>query len=612
MKKTLKMSKLLLLTACLFFFSFAVQAIEVKGVVNDTSGDPLIGVYVSIKGKTVGTITDIDGKYAIQANMGEYLVFSYVGFKSQTIKVTSEKLNVTLNEEATHLDEMVVVAHGSYSRNYSAPAASYTYSEPAAPVYFQNSESYQSFTTNKFMMVNDQPLSTFSIDVDKASYANMRRFIENGQIPPADAIRVEELINYFKYDYSNPNDNDPVGFSTEVGKCPWNSKNRLVKIGIKARDIVNEDLPPANLVFLIDVSGSMYGANRLELVKSSMKLLVNQMRPIDRIGIVVYASNTRVALPSTSGENKQAIIDALDRLTAGGSTAGGAGIKLAYQTAEENFIKSGNNRIIMCTDGDFNVGVSSLADLKSLIEDKRKSGVYLSILGYGMGNYKDDKMQTLSEAGNGNHAYIDGMQEANKVLVSEFSSTMYTIGKDVKLQVEFNPLKVKSYRLVGYESRILEKEDFNDDKKDAGDMGAGHTVTAFYEIVPMKGNEKKNKQEVSKVDPLKYQATVATGSDELLTVKLRYKDPEDEKSKLISIPVAGNGLDDVSEDFRFASAVAMFGKILKDDEAYGASSLNSVIKLASSAYGEDEDGYRREFVRLVKLTQGIASNLSQR
>ncbi|MDU1892225.1 MAG: von Willebrand factor type A domain-containing protein [Dysgonomonas sp.] len=591
----------------LISFTFPAYAILVKGTVTDETGEPIVGCSIILQGTRRGTITDVDGNYSIEANIGDKLDFIFIGYQKETKEVKGGLLNVVLKEEAQIL-ESVVIAYGA--RDYGSSFKSYDASPapiPAKPVYFANTESYKAFTSNKFKSVDAEPLSTFSIDVDKASYSNMRRFLNQGELPPADAIRVEELINYFDYDYTAPKDDKPVNFETEVGECPWNKKNRLVKIGIKAQEIDTDDLPPANLVFLIDVSGSMYGPTRLDLVKSSMKLLVDQMRPQDRVAIVVYASGTRVVLPSTKGTDKETILDALNKLTAGGSTAGAAGIQLAYGTAEENFVKGGNNRVILCTDGDFNVGVSSLDALKTLIEEKRKAGVFLSILGYGMGNYKDDKMQTLSEAGNGNHAYIDNMQEANRVLVSEFGGTMFTVAKDVKLQIEFNPLKVKEYRLVGYESRLLEKEDFNDDLKDAGEMGVGHTVTAFYEIAPAKGKATKNKgKDKPDVDPLKYQVSTPTGSDEMLTVKLRYKDVDSDESKLMSVVVHDDGLNNVSEDFRFASAVAMFGKMLHDEEQYQPSELTKVVNIASKAYGKDEDGYRREFVRLVKLAQNIA------
>ncbi|HCC52987.1 MAG TPA: hypothetical protein DEQ30_13855, partial [Porphyromonadaceae bacterium] len=366
-----------------------------------------------------------------------------------------------------------------------------------------NEESYKEFEENRFLSPYEYPLSTFSVDVDAASYSNIRRFINKGELPPVDAVRIEEMINYFSYEYVQPDGTDPVRISTEVGVCPWNSQNRLVMIGLKAKEIPTDELPLSNFVFLIDASGSMYGPGRLGLVKSSLKLLLNNLRDEDRVAIVAYAGAAGEILPSTSAKDRQKIIEALDALTAGGSTAGGAGIQLAYKIAQENFIKGGNNRVILCTDGDFNVGVSSNKGLEELIAEQRKTGIFLSVLGYGMGNYKDDKMQTLAQAGNGNHAYIDNLQEANRVLVGEFGSTMYAVAKDVKLQIEFNPAKVQAYRLIGYETRLLDVEDFNDDTVDAGEMGAGHTVTAFYEIVP--AGISSNVYKSGNVDPLKYQ-----------------------------------------------------------------------------------------------------------
>lgn len=483
----------------------------------------------------------------------------------------------------------------------------------ASPYDNLQSEEYNQFSENRFRLVNEEPLSTFSVDVDAASYSNMRRFINQGSLPNKDAVRIEELINYFSYNYTEPTGNNPVKISTEVGNCPWNSQNRLVKIGLKARSMTGENLPASNFVFLIDVSGSMYGATRLDLVKSSLKLLTNNLREKDRVAIVVYAGSAGEVLPSTSGENKQKIKEALDNLNTGGSTAGGAGIQLAYKIAKQNFIKGGNNRIILCTDGDFNVGVSSNDGLLALIEQERKSGVFLSILGYGMGNYKDSKMQTLAQAGNGNHAYIDNLQEANKVLVNEFGATMYTVAKDVKLQIEFNPTKVQAYRLVGYETRLLNKEDFNDDTKDAGEMGAGHTVTAFYEVIPT--GVKSNL--IGNVDPLKYQKETNVSTQniftdnkypDLLTVKLRYKQPRSDQSQKIEVPLIDDKGDNVSDDFRFASAVAMFGQIIKDSQYKGEGSYSKAIALAQKGYGEDKQGYRREFVRLMQTAQGLAKN----
>ena len=433
-----------------------------------------------------------------------------------------------------------------------------------------------------------------------------RTHVNKGELPPADAIRTEELINYFSYNYAQPTGNDPVRITSEIGTCPWNEQHRLVRIGLKAKEIPTENLPASNLIFLIDVSGSMYGPERLDLVKSSLKLLVNNLRDKDKVAIVVYSGAAGEKLASTPGSDKQKIREAIDELEAGGSTAGGEGIKLAYKIARKNFITGGNNRIILCTDGDFNMGVSSDQELKKLIEQKRKSGVFLTVLGYGMGNYKDSKMQTLAEKGNGNHAYIDNLQEANRVLVNEFGATLHTVAKDVKLQVEFNPTQVQAYRLIGYESRLLADEDFNNDTKDAGEMGAGHTVTTFYEVIPVGVKS----DFTGKVDDLKYQkkqktATSVNDSNELLTVKLRYKTPDGNASKKIEQALTDSKNNRVSADFRFAAAVAMFGQLLRDSEFKGNANYDKVISLAKTGLENDEKGYKREFIRLAETAKGI-------
>ena len=453
-----------------------------------------------------------------------------------------------------------------------------------------NRNEYNQLAENKFRKVKNEPLSTFSIDVDAASYGTIRRYINEGQNPPADAVRVEELINYFSYSYEQPVGKDPVKITTEIGSCPWNKENQLVRIGLKAKEIPSENLPASNLVFLVDVSGSMYGPDRLGLVKSSLKLLINNLREEDCVAIVVYAGEAGVVLPSTSGSNKQKIREALDELTAGGSTAGGAGIQLAYDIARKNYIREGNNRVILCTDGDFNVGVSSSEGLERLVEKERKSGVFLTVLGYGMGNYKDNKMQVLAEKGNGNHAYIDNIQEANKTLVHEFGGTMYAVAKDVKLQIVFNPEQVQEYRLVGYESRLLNNKDFNDDTKDAGEMGAGHTVTAFYEIKP--NNTPR---------------TMQFAEPELLAIRLRYKAPYSDVSQLIENKLKANSSNKLSPDFYFASAVAMFGQMLRNSEYKGTGSYNQVISLAQSGLVNDRQGYKREFIRLVETINGLTA-----
>ncbi|MDR0307663.1 MAG: VWA domain-containing protein [Chitinispirillales bacterium] len=471
----------------------------------------------------------------------------------------------------------------------------------------ERAENYSSFSENRFKDAKSEPLSTFSLDVDAASYSNVRRMINQGQKPNKDAVRVEQFINYFSYDYPNPEGEHPVNIITETQPCPWNKDHLLVRIGMKAKEVPSKNLPPSNFVFLIDVSGSMISPNRLPLVKSSLKLLTNNLREKDRVSIVVYAGAAGEVLPSTSGADKQKIIEAVDALQAGGSTAGGAGIQLAYRVARNNFIKGGNNRVILCTDGDFNVGVSSEKELENLIEEKRKTGVFLTVLGYGMGNYKDSKLQILSQKGNGNHAYIDNLQEANRVLVQEFGSTMYAVAKDVKMQVEFNPAYVNAYRLAGYESRLLNKEDFNDDTKDAGELGAGHTVTAFYEIIPV-----GVKNTFGDIDDLKYQKPDITETvrgvknNEMMTVKLRYKPLDSERSIKMEIPImTGDRNKAPSADFTFAAAAAMFGQLLRDSDFKGTSSYDNVIALARKGFGEDRQGYRREFVRLAEAAKQL-------
>lgn len=607
----LKAMMLGLLVAVISLGTVNAETFIVKGKVTDAAdGSGIIGCTIQVKGTTRGTLSNVDGEYTIRADKGEKLEFSYIGYEKQEAEVKSDRLDIRLKANSLMLEECVVVGYGTQKKESLCGAVAYvTPSAMVSRMYTDdmNAEEYKKITENNFKSVSESPLSTFSIDVDAASYSNMRRNINRGELPPADAIRTEELINYFSYDYPQPTGNDPVRITTEAGTCPWNAKHRLVRIGLKAKEIPTDKLPVSNLVFLIDVSGSMYGPQRLGLVQSSLKLLVNNLRDEDRVAIVVYSGSAGEKLPSTSGSDKQKIREAIDELTAEGSTAGGAGIKLAYKIAKQNFVKGGNNRIILCTDGDFNVGVSSNEGLEKLIEQERKSGIFLTVLGYGMGNYKDSKMQVLAEKGNGNHAYIDNLQEANRVLVNEFGATMYTVAKDVKLQIEFNPSQVQAYRLIGYESRLLKDEDFNNDAKDAGEMGAGHTVTAFYEIVPagIKSDF------IGKVDDLKYQKTkpvsvVANGSKELLTVKLRYKAPDGNISKKIEQSLIDDKKEKVSSDFRFASAVAMFGQLLRDSDFKGNATYDKVISLAKTSLDNDEKGYRREFIRLVETAKGLA------
>lgn len=602
-----------LLVAIISLGNVNAETFIVKGKVTDAAdGSGIIGCTVQVKGTTRSTITNVDGEYTIRADKGEKLVFSYIGYEKQEAEVKSERLNIRLKTSSQVLEECVVVGYGTQKMVSLCGAVSHiTPGIMASRMYADgmNAEEYKEIAENNFKTVSESPLSTFSIDIDAASYSNMRRYINKSELPPADAIRTEELINYFSYDYPQPTGNDPVKITTEVGACPWNVKHRLVRIGLKAKEIPTDKLPVSNLVFLIDVSGSMYGPQRLGLVQSSLKLQVNNLRDEDRVAIVVYSGSAGEKLPSTSGSDKQKIREAIDELTAGGSTAGGAGIKLAYKIAKQNFVKGGNNRIILCTDGDFNVGVSSDEGLEKLIEQERKSGVFLTVLGYGMGNYKDSKMQVLAEKGNGNHAYIDNLQEANRVLVNEFGATMHTVAKDVKLQIEFNPSQVEAYRLIGYESRLLKDEDFNNDAKDAGEMGAGHTVTAFYEVVPAGVKS----DFTGKVDDLKYQKTkptpaVTNNSKELLTVKLRYKAPDGNTSKKIEQPLIDDKKEKVSSDFRFASAVAMFGQLLRDSDFKGDATYDKVISLAKTSLDNDEKGYRREFIRLAETAEGLAKD----
>jgi Ca-activated chloride channel family protein len=473
-----------------------------------------------------------------------------------------------------------------------------------------NTEDYDNIVENKFLAATQNPLSTFSIDVDEAAYSNVRRYLENGSMPPAGAVRIEEMINYFDYDYPKPANGEPFTVNTEISECPWNPQHKLVHIGLQGKEIPFDNLPASNMVFLVDVSGSMDEPNKLPLVQASMNMLVDQLREEDKVAIVVYAGNAGLVLPSTNGTNKAKIKDAINNLQAGGSTAGGEGIKLAYKVAKDNFLRSGNNRIILATDGDFNVGVSSDDELVRMIELERKSGVFLSVLGYGMGNYKDNKMQQLADKGNGNHSYIDNINEARKVLVNEFGSTLFTIAKDVKIQVEFNPSKVQAYRLVGYENRMLASEDFNDDNKDAGELGSGHTVTALYEVIPVGVKDDFTKS----VDPLKYQSNdkkaVSSNTNEIMTIKLRYKKPDEDVSKLITHSIIDNHTELVStsDNFRFSAAVAEFGLMLRNSDYKQQASYSQVVSMAKGARGIDDNGYRAEFIRLVQSATSLAKN----
>jgi Ca-activated chloride channel family protein len=621
----------------------------VTGVVYDQSSkQPLAGVMVNVEGTSTGSITNKSGVYSINVPNGKNkLVFSYIGYESQQADIKNNNVvNIYLKVSGSPLNDVVVVGYGTQHKKditgsvatLPAPQADMSLQGRVAGVQVttgasqklmirgvgtanryngiamlprpQEQESYKGITENGFQSALATPLSTFSIDVDAASYSNVRRFINSGQLPPKDAVRIEEMINYFNYNLPAPTNNEPVAIHTELSAAPWNPQHRLLRIGLKARVVATNKLPASNLVFLIDVSGSMNQSNKLPLVQSSLKMLVDQLRPQDKVAIVVYAGAAGLVLPSTPGNQKTTIKDAIDRLSAGGSTAGGEGIKLAYKTAVQNFIKKGNNRVILATDGDFNVGASSDGDMETLIEQERKSGVFLSVLGYGMGNYKDSKMETLADKGNGNYAYIDNITEARKTLVSEFGGTLFTVAKDVKLQLEFNPAKVASYRLIGYENRLLNKEDFNNDQKDAGDMGAGHTVTALYEIIPAGVHDKFTHS----VDPLKYQKAEkpATNyiSNDMLTIKFRYKEPAGSVSKLSQAVVMDKPVEfkNTSIDFRFATAVAEFGMLLRDSEFKQNSKYNEAVEIARAAKGDDHEGYRAEFVKLAESAKLLSKS----
>ena len=598
------------------------QEKEVSGVVTSAAdGSPVIGVNVVVKNTAQVATTNVNGYYKITVpDDAAKLVFSMIGYQTQEVVVGSRSvIDVQLQTETEQLQEIVVVedaeeeispASTTNSKILIRGAASMRMSAPAYEsevIDNYNTEEYDAINENIFHSPLKNALSTFSIDVDAASYSNMRRFLNNGQLPPKDAVRIEEMINYFNYNYEQPKGVDPFSINTEISTAPWNAKHQLVHIGLQGRKIATESLPPSNLVFLIDVSGSMNNANKLPLLKSAFRLLVDQLRPQDHVAIVVYAGAAGLVLPSTSGAEKETIINALDKLSAGGSTAGGEGIRLAYKTALENFKKDGNNRIILATDGDFNIGASSNAEMQRLIEEKRDAGIYLTALGFGMGNYKDSKLETIADHGNGNYAYIDNIMEAKKVFVNEFGGTLFTIAKDVKIQVEFNPAKVQAYRLIGYENRKLRDEDFNNDKKDAGELGAGHTVTALYEIIPV-GVE----SDFIPVDDLKYQKNKVAGdaarSNELMTIKLRYKQPEGDKSKLLTHVLEDRStvFSQTSENFRWSAAVASFGMILRDSEFKGDLTIDDVLNIAQTARGEDAEGYRIEFINLVKSGRLLA------
>ena len=624
----------------------------IKGKVTDAqSGDPLVGAVITIKGTSIGAQTDVDGNFELKVRPGTYrLVCTLIGFQQK------ESKEITVAEGATEVvnfsidmsvpvNEVVVTNNQAQKSRVMSKALQYR-TAGIAPSSYNNvralskskdrvqdsknaqkldknehkrlydslekggfdTEEYGYWLENDYQSPKNTPLSTFSIDVDKASYANIRRFIEQGQKPPAGAVRIEEMVNYFDYNYPQPQGEHPLSIISEMGTCPWNQEHLLLHIGLQGKKIDMSKAPRNNLVFLLDVSGSMNQDNKLPLVKQAFKLLVNNLREEDRVAIVVYAGAAGMVLPPTSGSNKAAIIEALDKLEAGGSTAGGEGIKQAYKIAKENFLKEGNNRVILASDGDFNVGVSSESELVRLIESKRSDGIFLSVLGFGLGNYKDSKMEMLADKGNGNYAYIDNFEEAKKVFGKEMGGTLYTIAKDVKLQLEFNPKYVESYRLIGYENRIMAAEDFNDDKKDAGELGSGHTVTALYEIIP-KGI-KKGDNEMNSVDPLRYQQTKTTSksnSEEFVFVKLRYKKPNSDNSILLEKTIDNQSLrlENTSNNFRFSAAVAAFGQLLRTSKYQGDFNPKKIMALAEGSFDRDTEGYRAGFVKLIQKYDNV-------
>lgn len=661
------LSILILVAGC--FTQLSAQGTgSIQGTVLDDKNEPIFNAVVEVYlGGVVkaGTVTDFDGNYVVKPLLtGRYDVkVKSLGFKDNIVtnvvvapnKITEVKIK--MQPDATHLQEVVVREYkvplidkfsgGNTTiktseeiermptRSAAKASDGTLYIIDGVQVYgsrgvklkhnkrnqpktiYSNpsTESYKKEPENDYKVASANPLSTMSVDVDRASYSNVRRFLQNGELPPADAVRIEEMINYFNYDYPQPEGDKPISIATEVTDCPWQPQHKLLHIGIQAKTMDVEILPASNLVFLIDVSGSMQDPNKLPLVIESLKLLTQNLRTKDKIAIVVYAGSAGMALPPTPGSNKQKISDALDRLTAGGSTAGGEGIKLAYKTAADNYIQGGNNRIILATDGDFNVGISGDNELEALITKEREKGIYLTCLGYGMGNYKDSKMEVLADKGNGNYAYIDNVEEAKKTLVKEFGGTVFTLAKDVKAQVEFNPALVQAYRLVGYENRLLNVEDFKDDKKDAGDMGSGHSVTVIYEIIPVGVKSDK----IRSVNNLKYQHTSATQSLvapsmlELATVKFRYKKPNGKTSMEIS-HVVNNTMRNIYQaglNARFATSVAMMGMLLKNSEHKGTATYEKVLALGKSGKGNDEEGYREEYLKLVKQAKRLSGeNLS--
>lgn len=592
--------------------SGALSAAKVTGVVMDAnSGQGIPGVSIVEESTQKGVLSIEDGSFSLEVpDLNAKLIFSFIGYETQTLKLKGRDfVQVLLEPSDAALEEVVVVGYGVQRKMTLTGAATARPLKHSFVVmdqerdfdYNQGSESYSLVEETGFSTTLANPLSTFSISVDKASYANVRRFINQGQQPPADAVRIEEMVNYFKYAYEQPVGDHPFSVTSEYAECPWQKEHRLLHIGLQGKDIPVDELPPSNLVFLIDVSGSMDAHNKLPLVKAGFKMLVNKLREKDHVAIVYYANEVGVLLPSTPGHKKEKILKAIDGLSASGGTRGGDGLQKAYEVAVSHFIPEGNNRVILATDGDFNIGISNENDLQRFIEEQRKTGVFLTCLGFGMGNYKDSRMEVLAGAGNGNYAYIDNLQEAQKTFLNEFGGTLFTIAKDVKLQVDFNSATVEAYRLIGYEKRRLNNEDFKDDAKDAGEIGSGHTVTALYEIIP-KGVKSRFVTSPDLSDYQTLQPLSEYRNDEVATIRLRYKQPRGDESTEFRQVVKDDQkiLNRTSDDFRFSSAVALFGMLLQNSEFKGSSDYDMVVAMAQKARGNDEDGYRAEFVRLVK------------
>jgi len=636
MKRILVVASLALGAATLAAAARQEPAVVTGVVTAAESGGPLAGAQVQIPVLGMRTVTNAQGRYRLVIPndrlraTGRYdIAVTMLARQSDTRSVeltpgATTTQNFSLATSAVALEGIVVnqsvplnaqrVRIRGASTVNGAADQGYALSRVASPPQQQpaysgepNTENYAAIDESPFLAVRANPLSTFSIDVDRASYSNVRRFLREGQAPPKDAVRIEELLNYFHYAYPEPSGPHPFSVVAEVGPCPWNAQHRLVHVGLQGRHVDTRELPASNLVFLVDVSGSMEEPNKLPLVKDALRMLVDQLRPQDRVSLVAYAGNAGLVLDATPGDRKGEILAAIDRLEAGGSTAGGAWIRLAYEVARRNFARGGNNRVVLATDGDFNVGASSDAEMFRLIEEKRREGTFLTVLGFGMGNLKDSRMEGMADRGNGNYAYIDDREEARKTLVSEFGGTLFTIAKDVKLQVEFNPARVAAYRLIGYENRALRNEEFDDDRRDAGDMGAGHSVTALYEIVPVGARMDVD----ARTPALRYQRTEAAPRSsfggEVAFVKLRYKLPSSETSRLFSQAVVdpGPGVRG-SESFRFSAAVAGFGMLLRDSRFKGTATLEGMEELARGSLGEDREGYRRDFVALMERYGHIA------